>query len=121
MLEAPAGFIEPGEDPPAAATREVGEETGCTVSALDFAGQFYSSQGALSERTNLFIGKARTEGVGGTFGIESEGENIRVTVFTFDAAMALFNAGKIQSGYGALPLLWLSRHRERLRREWADP
>lgn len=120
MLEAPAGLMEPGEDAPETAKREVGEETGCTVSALDYAGPLLSSQGALSERTNVFIGRAATEGVGGIHGMESEGENIRVLVLPFDDAMALFNSGKIQSAFGAVPLLWLSRHRERLLREWVD-
>lgn len=121
MLEAPAGFIEPGEETSAAAKREVGEETGCTVTELDYGGPLYSSQGAFSERTNLFIGKASTEGAGGIHGIDSEGENIRVSVFPFSAAIDLLNAGKIQSAFGALPLLWLLRHRERLLREWGGP
>ncbi len=120
MLEAPAGLMEEGEEAPETAKREVGEETGCTISALDYAGPLLSSQGALSERTNVFIGCTSTEGVGGIHGIESEGENIRVLVIPFDDAIALFNTGTIQSAFGAVPLLWLSRHRERLLRQWVD-
>lgn len=121
MLEAPAGFMEPGEEAPATATREAAEEAGCVITDLDFAGPHYSSQGALSERTNVFIGKTETPGLGGIHGIAREGENIRVLVLPFADAIALFDAGKIQSAFGALPLLWLSRHRERLRREWRAP
>ncbi|WP_425405387.1 NUDIX domain-containing protein [Hwanghaeella sp.] len=121
MLEAPAGFMEAGEDATQTATREVHEEAGCAVTALDYTGPFYTSQGALSERTHVFIGRAETAGVGGIHGVESEGENIRVSVFSFDAAAALMNEGKIRSAFGVVPLLWLSRHRERLRREWHAP
>lgn len=121
MLEAPAGFMEQGEDASRTAIREVGEEAGCAVSDLDYAGPHYTSQGALSERTHVFIGKTDTAGIGGIHGIAGEGEDIRALVLTFDAAMALFDAGRIPSAFGALPLLWLSRHRERLRRDWRAP
>lgn len=121
MLEAPAGFMEQGEEAAETARREVLEECGCTVSALDYAGPLYTSQGALSERTHAFIGRANTENAGGIHGVESEGENIRALTFTFDDAMALFDGGKIRSAFGAVPLLWLSRHRERLRRDWGAP
>ncbi len=120
MLEAPAGFIDPGEAPSESARREVTEEAGCTVTALDYAGPLYTSQGALAEQTHVFIGKTSTESVGGIFGIEAEGENIRVVPLPFAEAETLFRTGKIQSAFGAMPLLWLARHRERLRREWTD-
>ena len=121
MLEAPAGFMEQGEEAAGTARREVGEEAGCTVSTLDYAGPLYTSQGALSELTHVFIGRTETIGVGGVHGVEGEGENIRVSVFPFAEAIALFDSGKIMSGFGAVPLLWLSRHRERLRHDWRAP
>lgn len=121
MLEAPAGFMEQGEDGAETARREVTEEAGCFVAALDYAGPHYTSQGAHSERTHVFIGKADVTGVGGIHGVSGEGENIRIHTLPFAEAMALFDGGKITSAFGALPLLWLSRHRERLRCDWRAP
>jgi ADP-ribose pyrophosphatase len=79
-LELPAGLIgdhddSEGEDPLAAAGRELEEETGWRAAELEDAGEFYSSPGMVSESFTLVRarGLTRTGPGGGT-----DGEDITV-------------------------------------------
>ena len=118
VLEAPAGFIDPGEDPAQSVHRELAEEAGCTVTDLTHAMEFYPAQGPISEHIRLFVGRAESTGVGGIFGLAEEGEDIAVRAIALDTALDLVDRGEIRTGLGVLPLLWLSRHRDALRRTW---
>ena len=77
LLEVPAGLLDhPGEAPEAAARREVLEEIGVRLTALDAAGEAYSSPGCTTESIHLFL--AAFEGVdrvaaGGGLAEEHEG------------------------------------------------
>jgi ADP-ribose pyrophosphatase len=63
ILELPAGVIEPAEQPDVTARREVEEEIGLSVVALEHIATFFVSPGGTSERIVLFY--ARTgEAVG---------------------------------------------------------
>lgn len=55
VLEAPAGKLEPGEDPAERAKIELEEETGLRAERLVAAGQVYGSVGFCSERIHLFF------------------------------------------------------------------
>lgn len=55
ILEAPAGKLEPGEDPLACAVRELGEETGCTAGRMVPLGCYYTSPGYSTERLYLYL------------------------------------------------------------------
>lgn len=57
MLEAPAGKVDPGEDPDAAAVRELSEETGATADELNYVGDFYPSVAYTDEVIRLYIAK----------------------------------------------------------------
>ncbi|MDR1298898.1 MAG: NUDIX hydrolase [Oscillospiraceae bacterium] len=54
MLELPAGRIEPGERPRAAAKRELSEETGCTARKLLYMGVIYPSPGFCDEALHMY-------------------------------------------------------------------
>ena len=55
LLEIPAGGIEPGEDPPAAVSREMQEETGYYPHKLERLGGFYSAPGYCTEFLHLYL------------------------------------------------------------------
>jgi ADP-ribose pyrophosphatase len=55
LLELPAGTLEPGERPLAAARRELEEETGLTGGGWREAAAFYTTPGFCRERMTLFF------------------------------------------------------------------
>lgn len=62
LLELPAGRIEPGEAPLAAAERELIEETGYRAQQWSPLVQYYASPGFLSEYFNIFLAEHLTIG-----------------------------------------------------------
>ncbi|MDO4493179.1 MAG: NUDIX hydrolase [Clostridia bacterium] len=60
LLEAPAGKVDPGEEPLAAAYRELAEETGCACEELIPLGDFYPSCAYTDEIIRLYLAKGLT-------------------------------------------------------------
>ena len=63
QLELPAGGIEPGEMPWAAAERELREESGLQVEELQSLGYTYPSAGSTTEKAYLFAARCAAEAV----------------------------------------------------------
>lgn len=102
-LEIPAGACKPGEDAPAAAGRELAEETGYRAGHLAPLGSFYPAIGYSSERIDLFIA-TRLEPGETNF---DEGEDIVVHVKTPAEVAALVDRGGICDSKSILAfLLW---------------
>jgi len=57
LLEFPAGGLEPGEDPGAAARRELREEAGLVADEWVSLGSFFSSPGFLHEELHAFLAR----------------------------------------------------------------
>lgn len=115
VWEAVAGMIDPGETPEQAAHRELLEEAHLTARRLEPAGQAYSSSGSSSEFVHLFVAIADLLSETDSGGLDSEGEDIRSRILSFDTLLDLTDRQQIKS----LPLVslanWLARHRDRLR------
>jgi ADP-ribose pyrophosphatase len=55
LLELAAGTLEPGEDPQAAAVRELEEELGVKAERFEKISEFYVSPGFLTEKMHVFL------------------------------------------------------------------
>ena len=54
-VEFPGGVVEPGEDPAAAAARELAEETGYAASSIRLAGSVYPNPAFMGNRYHVFV------------------------------------------------------------------
>ena len=61
LLELPAGTLEPGEEPLAAARRELREEVGLLAGKWTRLGSFFSSPGFVSEHLHAFLAQELVE------------------------------------------------------------
>jgi nudix-type nucleoside diphosphatase (YffH/AdpP family) len=76
LIEAPAGMIDAGESPEAAARREAMEETGIALAVLEKVATVWPSPGVIAERSHLFLAPYRLgdrRGPGGGLADEHEG------------------------------------------------
>jgi ADP-ribose pyrophosphatase len=118
-----AGLLDhPGESEETVARREAREEAG-----LDIAGELIpmhrlsSSPGALTEMVSLYCARVDSRQARGVHGLAAEGEDIRVVVKSFRAAMSLVRSGEIANSHCVVALYWLAANRARLRRRWLQP
>jgi ADP-ribose pyrophosphatase len=118
LMEIVAGMIDDGEHPADVARREAIEEADCRLGELIPLCDYYVSPGGSSERVALFLAQTRTEGLGGVHGLAEEGEDIRVHVVPFEAAMSMIDTGVISAAMPIIALQWLALNRERVRDLW---
>jgi ADP-ribose pyrophosphatase len=102
--EVPAGRIHPGEDPAAAALRELAEETGYRTPRLVRLPGFFPINGISAHYAHAFVAydcAALPEGTA-----HEDSEQIAVHVRTRAEVEALLREGEIQDGFSALALLY---------------
>jgi len=121
ILEPVAGRCDADEPIEDTARREVMEEAGLPVQALEKIGSYYSTPGCVTEYIFSFIGivdlrNAHPE----THGLDSEGEDILTHILPFEMAMNLMRTGEADCGPLYVSLLWLQSNRTRLRKRFRN-
>lgn len=115
-LEPVAGLVDPGETPQQTAHREGAEETGLRFKRLEQMTGVYASPGYTTDYFHCFLGLCsldqRDHWIGGK---PEEHENIRSHMVSYDRAMDMVDSGEINVGPLVMMLLWLARHRDRIR------
>jgi len=119
LMEIVAGIIEADETTEDVVKRESIEEANCIITDLIPLYNFLVSPGGTTESVALFCGRVDTTHADGVHGASEEGEDIKVHVVTVDTALALLQAGKINSVSAIIALQWLALNRDHARTIWA--
>ena len=106
--EVPAGKIEPGEEPEAAARRECMEETGCTLKDLQYLCCFYPTVGALDTKVYAFCATVDTEATSFDTN-EVQGKQW----MSVKDALNLLQTNEMQNGISMLSILYALQFREK--------
>ncbi|MCK9534579.1 MAG: NUDIX domain-containing protein [Pseudomonas sp.] len=118
LLEIVAGLIDTDEQPQEVARREAREEADLVLHELLPVMNYYPSPGGSDERVYLYVGRCSTEGVGGVFGVAEEGEDIRVHVWPFAAALQAIQDGRIDNAASIIALQWLALNKDKVCADW---
>ena len=101
LVELPAGTLEMGEEPHAAAVRELREETGYTAEEIIPFGECFMSPGILQEKMFFFIARGLTSGESAL----EDDEQIETQIVTRKEAMAMVLDGRISDAKTIVGLL----------------
>lgn len=102
LIEAPAGALRPGEEPEAAARRELAEETGYRARRLRPVAEVFASPGFCTERMYLFVAEGLEPGPRAP----EDGEYLEPFAVDRREARALLAAGRVEDAKTMLLLLW---------------
>ena len=120
LLEIVAGLIDTDEQPNEVARREALEEANLELHELLPVMTYYPSPGASDERVYLYVGRCSTVGAGGVFGLAEEGEDIRVQVWSLDAALQAVQEGRIDNAASIIALQWLALNKQTVQAQWLE-
>lgn len=107
LLELIAGMIDEGQNAEEVAKREAFEEAGLIIDECQFMLSYYVSPGGTTETLDIFIANVDSENVQGIFGLEGEGEDIKVHVVPREQAYQWVKSGKIDNAATIIGLQWL--------------
>ncbi len=117
--EVVAGMLEEGESPEDVARRELLEEANVTPYAMEYICNYLSSPGGSDEKLHLFCGLCDLGSAGGVFGLQEEGEDIRVHILAAEDVFAELLNGAFNNAAALICLQWLQMNRNRLRTQVA--
>lgn len=109
LLELPAGRIEPGEAPLAAAKREMIEETGYRAKRWTYLTKYFASPGFLGESMNIYLARDLREGAAQP---EAD-EQIEIVRLKLSEVLAMIAAGKIHDGKTLIGVLFYDAARRK--------
>ena len=107
LIELPAGRIEPGEAPLAAAKRELIEETGFRARRWSRLVRYYASPGFLAETMQVFLAEEISAGVAQP----EPDEKITLLHLPLSEVLTMIEQGKILDGKTILSVLLFDRQR----------
>lgn len=113
-LEIIAGLLDGDESPEECLYRESIEEAGCELRQLQHLFTFFPSAGGSNEIFHLYTGQAELPEDGSIFGLEDEGENIKVHLFNYQELDALFSQHQLLNAPVIIALQWLKQHIQEL-------
>jgi ADP-ribose pyrophosphatase len=125
LVELPAGLCDGNDTAEATIRREAQEEMRMQADHLERIGRFLLTPGGADENCVLFAGRvhapaAGPDGIAWYAGEASENEDIRVRVWTADAAIRAAFDGQFTNVVTALGLFWLASKRDWLRELWME-
>ncbi len=120
LLELVAGIVEPGESPEDVARRESIEESGIELGELIPITGYLPSPGGCDEWIELFCALVDAPESGGVFGLDEEGEDIKVHVIPAIEAFALVQQRVVNNAAAIIALQWLQLNHDRLKGSGVD-
>jgi ADP-ribose pyrophosphatase len=107
LWELPAGTLEPGEPPGAAAARELEEETGYRAARIVPMGEFFTSPGFCDELMRVFL----AQDLAWVGERHEPHEEIEARAVPFAEALAMVDDGRIRDGKSIAAILMRARSR----------
>lgn len=114
IAEIAAGIIEESEESQETVKRELIEEIGYKVEALEHIGDFYVSPGGSTEKIFLYYAEVRNvDKVAKGGGVKQENENIRILEYSWEEIQMMLDNGEFNDAKTIIALMWLKSRREK--------
>ena len=114
QYEVVAGMIDVGQTASEVALRECHEEAGLAVQELVPICDYLVSAGGTDEKMHLYCGLVDLRDRAGIFGLDTEGEDILLQVWTYDEVMQAQSEGLLNSAAVTIALLWLQLNSQKV-------
>jgi len=115
QYEVVAGMIDAGQTASEVALRECHEEAGLAVQELVPICDYLVSAGGTDEKMHLYCGLLDLQDRAGVFGLDTEGEDILLQVWTYNEVMQAQSEGLLNSAAVTIALLWLQLNSQKVR------